>query len=380
MSDSCAVHVITCDRRRVDRTPPGWIGLPTLCALVLATVSGCAEIPRQELTTYVEAYSQARSASEQVLTDLVASRERIESYRAEEAAGDARSETRDDYVPPTKRGSASGTDAITVRLAALALVSEYNSILVAIAEGNGMDTLRGKVQGAVESSTSLLSLMGTTVPGAGALTGLLQTVASEAQRHMDRQAFAHAMRDGAPLVKEILQSLIDETPLIVRVHEGIWDAESASLEGQAFSVVRAIRAEARRHGPPASDSPEEARVAELEAKLSEQLDHFGRDDVTLRFAGTAPVTSEVLGQLEADLPQLEAAVQAFVESQRKSPALRDLMDQYVLALSTTQDALDSVSLALDRPVDFARVAAELLEAAISIKREYATYKAALSAP
>ena len=374
-------YVFNCDSKWTDKMPQSRIRRLALCALLLAVISACAEVPQQELSIYVDAYNQARSSSEQVLIDLVASREKIRAYHAEKAARETQpAVTLGDYVPPTKRESGFGPDAITVRLAALALVSQYNDILVAIAEGKKVGALQAKVQGAAVTATRLLSLAGTTIPGAGGLTGLLQTIASVAQKYADRQAFAEAIKEGAPLVKQIVQFLIDETPLIVEVHEGVWDAESASLRGQANRIVRSIKAEARQHGPPAPGSPEEARVAEIESNITEQLTQIRQGEVRLSFDGATPVTPEVLGQLETDLPQVEAATRAFLENRQKSPALRALMDQYVNSLSTTQNALDNVSLALDRPVDFTRVATELLEAAISIKQQYATYKAALSKP
>ena len=376
-----AVHVFTCDKRGTDQMPLIRIGQLAFCALLLTIISACSEVPQQELTTYVDAYNQARSASEQVLTDLVASREKIKAYQAEKAARETQPvTTRGVYVPPTMRASGSGPDAIAVRLAALALVSQYNDILVVIAEGKRVEALQAKVQSAAGTATKLLSLAGTAVPGAGALTGLLQMIASEAQKYADREAFAKAIKNGAPLIKQIVQFLIDETPLIVQVHEGVWDAESAPLRGQASRVVRSILAEVKQYGPPALDSPEEARVATIEAILTKQMTQIQPRTVTLNFDGQAPVTAQELGQLEAGLPQVEAAVRAFVENRQKSPALRALMDQYVNTLSTTQNALDNVSLALDRPVDFTRIAVELLETAISIKQQYATYKAALSNP
>lgn len=353
----------------------------SFCALLLAVISACAVVPQQELTTYVDAYNQVRSASEQVLTDLIASHEKIKAYQAEKATRQTRPvANRVEYVPPTKRESGSGPDAISVRLAALALISQYNDILVMIAEGKRVEALQAKVQGAADTATRLLSLAGTTIPGAGTLTGLLQNIASVAQKYADRQIFAEAIQKGAPLVKQIVQFLIDETPLIVQVHEGVWDAESALLRGQANRIVRSILAEAKKYGPPASDSPEAARVMELESNLTKQLTLIRAREVRLRFVGATPLTPQVLGQLEAGLPQVEAAVRTFLENRQKSPALRALMDQYVNTLSTTQKALDNVSLALDRPVDFTRVATELLETAISIKQQYATYKAALSNP
>ena len=376
-----ALHVFTCYKRWTDQVPQLRIGQLAFCVLLLTIISACSEVPQQELTTYVDAYNQARSASEQVLTDLVASREKIKAYQAEKAAHETQLvTTRGEYVPPTKRASGSGPDAIAVRLAALALVSQYNNILVAIAEGKRVEALQAKVQGAADTATKLLSLAGTATPGAGALTGLLQMIAAEAQKYADREAFAEAIKNGAPLVNQIVQFLIDETSLIVQVHEGVWDAESAPLRGQASRVVRSILAEAKQYGPPASGSPEETRVAMIETILTKQLTQIQARAVRLSFDGEAPVTAQELGRLEAGLPQVETAVRAFVENRQKSPALRALMDQYVNTLSTTQKALDCVSLALDRPVDFTRIATELLETAISIKQQYATYKAALSHP
>lgn len=369
------------DSGLADQIPLGRLVQMAFCALVMAGISACAEVPQRELAIYVDAYNQARSSSEQVLTDLVASREKIIAYRAEEAARHARLPvTRGEYVPPTKRKSGSGPDAIAVRLAALALVSQYNDILVAIAEGQKMEAIQAKVEGAAVSATKLLSLASTTIPGAGALTDLLKTVSSVAQKYADRQAFAEAIKAGVPMVKSILQFLIDETPLIVQVHEGVWDAESAPLRGQVFRIARSIRDEAKLHGPPASGSPEEGQVAEIELSITRQLVLVQPGEFRLSFDGATPITSDALAQLKTGLPQVEAATRAYLENQKKSPALRALMDEYVNTLSVTQVALDNVSVALERTVDFTHFATELLDATISIKQQYATYKAALSSP
>ncbi len=350
-------------------------------SMLFMLVTACAGIPQQEMGIYIDAYAQARSATERVLTDLIAAREKIETFKADKAAAENQAEPeRRDYVPPTERPSGTGQDAIGTRLAALALVSQYNDILVAIAEGKRVETLQAKVQGATQAATQLLSLAGASLPGVGALTGLLQTIAGAVQKYEDRRAFAEAIKEGAPLVKEILHFFIKETPEIVKVHEGIWDAQGAILLGQANRVARTILSEAKQWGPPAAGSNDEKRVKKIETRMTEQLTRIRRGEVKLDLTGANPITTQTLSRLEANLGGLETAVAAYVENQKKSPALRALMNQYVGTLATTQLALDHISEALDRPVDFSQIAVELLESAIAIKQQYAVYKAALNSP
>ena len=354
------------------------INLIAALGLVLLATA-CAEIPQQELGTYVEAYGQARSATEQVLTDLIAAREEIKANQAAAAAAKA-PVRRGVYVPPTERSGASGPDAIGSRLAALALVSQYNDILVAIAEGKRVAVLQAKVQGAAQVATELLSLAGASFPGVGALTGLLQTIASEAQKYKDRKDFADAVRAGAPLVKDILQFFIQDTPLIVAVHEGVWDAEGAPLRNQADRIARSIFAEVRQSAPPPAGSPEQKKLGAIESHLTEELSKIRPGAVTLQPAGRTPLTMATLEGMDADLGSLDMAVAAYLENQRKSPALRALMDKYVDTLAATQAALDNVAKALDRPVDISKAAIELLDSAIAIKQQYAIYKAAVKSP
>lgn len=353
-----------------------------VCFTILFSIlSACAGIPKQELSTYVSAYNQTRLAAEQVLTDLVASQEKIKTYHKEEDARNSQpTKNRAEYVPPNKRGTGAGPDAIAVRLAALALVSQYNDLLVAIAEGKRVEILQANLQVSANTAMHLLSLAGTTIPGADALTGLLRTAAAAAQKYVDRQAFVKVIGEGAPLVKQILQFLIDETPLIVQVHEGIWDAESAPLRGKVSRIVRSMLAQARKYKSPPSKSIKKKRATKIESRLAGLISLIEPREVKLTFGGTTSVPPEMLTQLETNLSQVEVAVRVFLENRKKSPTLRALMDEYVNALSTTQMALDNVSLALKQPVDFAQVTTDLLETAISLKQQFAIYKAAINSP
>lgn len=354
--------------------------------LILTTVvviSACSEIPKKDMQSYVVAYGQAKDAAEEVMIELSVARETIKKYQAKqaEAAAAARDTRRVAYVPPVRGARTNGENGIAARLAALSVIDQYNQLLVAIAEGKNQDRIKEQVTTIANVAGKVAQLAGAAIPGLPALTGLLQTLAGEYQKYRDRKLFAQKLRDGTPYVKQILDFLIDDTPTIVNVHEGIWDIADAKLRRRPTSIARQILAKVRIHKvPPAGTLLKRAQAQEKDA--SESLSGFSGEKITFKWSNTAdasPPNATFLNELEAAVASMKEAISAYTVHQEKYESLRALMDHYTTLLKQTIDSIDAVAMALDKPIDMSATIIGLLESAQSIKLRFSAYRAALRA-
>lgn len=114
----------------------------------ISTIISCTTVPTKEFATYKEAFSQARSAGEEVLFDYAAAVKEYEKEKAIKAKEKQSSKKSEEtpgkikrpriYDPVAAASPAAEIDHIAVRMKAWDTVARYNDVLTGLAEGKSV--------------------------------------------------------------------------------------------------------------------------------------------------------------------------------------------------------------------------------------------------
>lgn len=371
--------------QKVARRKAAWSGT-ALRGLVLSglfvalSLMGCSkQIPVAELVQYRAAFAEVHAVSEQILIDFA------EAKAIAEASQDSRGVPA--YGPHRFDGALRDPGswqppAVSVRRLSLRTINEYNNALLMLAEGKGADSVRAATGRFVDALGKLIDAGGGSVPGLSAISSLAQTLAEQVEKARTRAEFEKAVRDGAPIVQKILDSLIAERQDHMDLRLAETNLRQVEILDEIATGVRGIRAlVGTRVGPPMDG--DEVR-GEVQDALNAALEP-GRiyPPIELAFGPDGDGLSEFS---EADrvlvdemVLRISKGVEAYLANIAQFEALRNALDGYGEMLENTGSMLDALVLALDRPRDFDDTAEELFEIAFGVKRDIEAIRSARNA-
>ena len=349
-----------------------------LLAVLTSLIASCAQIPKSQLDAYVKAFGEAKQASEQVMLDLSVSRKLINDFEKKNNGDQASQSSRfgtasEPYVPPVRVKALAKVNGISARLAVFEVIDKYNAVLVTLASGESVEKVKTSTSQLVEAASLLMDVAGSSVPGLSQAAGLIKIVAAAAEDYRARAEFARLVRDGRPHVSKILQFLIDDTPTIVNVHEGIWTAEIAPLRLKASNSVREINMLAKNRQAPTTDADKK-----LVKAVEKRINHLSGQTFKISWstiAGDEIADRALISNMSIKLSEVEGNYLALAKASEKSPSLRAVMDRYNNLLLVTDEAMENIEKALDKQVDVSKMILELLETAMALKQEYAAFRA-----
>ncbi|WP_299472926.1 hypothetical protein [uncultured Roseibium sp.] len=216
--------------------------LAALFLPLLSFVAGCSGIPVETLTTYADAFTQARDAGDLLLDEISP----IVSGRTT-SSGNAKCGTSRLGYPqcfdPSVARSGNGTrinedPAIVARRDALSVVSIYNGMLVDIAEGKNTAAFNNRVD---ELTTLANSVSAIGVVPSGGLSALVPPSATYARDIAQRFGQARA---NAAVRQSILQSKGDIQELLQALGDDTSQIYTIFLRAREIDLVN-IRAERR---------------------------------------------------------------------------------------------------------------------------------------
>lgn len=183
-----------------------------ILAFCVLAVSGCAQIPTAEFSAYTQAFENARPAAEAVLADYSAAKEELARL---EQAGAPAADAPDLPYPATYEPPVDGAetlDDVAVRFLALQAIADYNAALAQLVEGGSVAAASRSIDGFAAAVGQLATVGGVALPGPiGPAVAALQTVAAEIERARLAGEFAAAVRDGAPVVAQMIDILKADT-------------------------------------------------------------------------------------------------------------------------------------------------------------------------
>ena len=350
-----------------------------LLTILTSLIAGCAEIPKSQLDAYVKVFSEAKQASEQVMLDLSVSSKLIKDFEKKNNGDQASPSSRfgtasEPYVPPVRVKALARVNGISARLAVFEVIDQYNTVLVTLASGESVQKIKDSTSQLVESASLLIDVAGSSVPGLSQAAGLIKVAAAAAEKYRARAEFSNLIRDGRPHVSKILHFLIDDTPTIVNVHEGIWTAEIAPLRLKASNSVREIIMLAKNRQAPTTDADKKS-VNAIETRVNQ----LSGQNFKIRWSaqtGDKVADRALISKMRIKLSEAEGHYLELAKASEKSPSLRAVMNRYNNLLLATDEAMENIEKVLEKkPVDVSKMILELLETAMALKQEYAAFRA-----
>jgi hypothetical protein len=355
---------------------PPLLRLPALGAisLLLLLGSGCTSVPQKEFNSYRDAFSEVMSETEKLLVEYDAAKRseaKRKAVKAPAVTGGAR-------FPASVNLSLSGTNTLTtdpvdVRRQALEVVSEFNDVLILLAEGKSVEEVRSGVDALIGSYGKLSELLGVanTIPYAGPIAALASTVIAKLEQANNHRQFEVALREGEPIIRDILSLFAKDAETIYGIRaaqaDRIWTREQRTVA----TLVRQMRSVAGEHAAP--DNPADAKkLTKIEEGVRKILDRAGLQKNTekLKTNGQRPFGKLMLSQLEQTLVQAEQAAGKYEAVIREQQALYELMASYGVLLSQTNYSLVAVRASLDSPPDIYAQANSLIAIVFAVKRDW----------
>jgi len=185
-------------------------------------VGACTSAPREELNAYDNAFQEARLAGDAVL-------DKVAPIIAERAGVEGCPITRAGYpkcfdaLSVLTSGRSNDPRPILVRRAALQTIADYNSVLLAIADGRFNVGSTAQINDLVVSGQTLLKLASVAAPGlpsllSGPATQALGGLITEVQNVRSALELRRAVTAGAPTVQEMLYALAADTPKLYEIY------------------------------------------------------------------------------------------------------------------------------------------------------------------
>lgn len=354
----------------------------TIVAAVFA-LAGCAVTPetRQSLAGYVQAMDQVEASATTLLAGFSTELEAQEaSARAGGAAAPAAApEYPASFVPPGDPAAPLTEPAKAVARTRLALevVREYNRALVALAEGQSDAEVRAHVVEFGGALGNLAALVGTAIPGLGAVTALGPQIVKLAQDAANREQLIRTVEAGRQPVAEILLDLEAQTQAMYRLSVVATRQAQTAVQNDMRRTAATLKALIARHGAPV-DAEAGRKAALLQAALAE----IGQRTQTLAalpvpFAygsGRPPFDAAAAAEAEVFVQALRASAQQYAALVARQNAYYELLGKYVALLRQTQAALDLVAASLARPVDLGVTVDRLFKTVFALRDGLAAYR------
>lgn len=199
--------------------------LVTLWLSLFSVMAGCAGIPVETLTTYADAFTQARDAGDLLLDEISPIVSGTTSSTRTTNCGTTRlgyPQCFDPNVARSENGARINEDpSIVARRDALSAVAIYNGMLVDLAEGKNTAAFDTRVDELAALATAVAALGVVPSGGLSALISPSATYASDMARRLG-QARANATVRQSLLrskgdIQELLQALGDDTRQIYKI-------------------------------------------------------------------------------------------------------------------------------------------------------------------
>jgi hypothetical protein len=351
---------------------------------VMLALAGCAVTPqtRQSLAGYVQAMEQVEASANLLLTGFSS------ELQAQEAAGGGAGPAAGrpavpEYPPaftphsePDAARSAPEQAVARTRLA-LVVVREYNRALVALAQGQSEAEVRARVVEFGGALGSLASLVGTAIPGLGAVTALAPQIVKLAQDAANREQLVRAVEAGRKPVAEVLLDLEAQTSSMYRVSVVATRQAQTAAQNDIRRTAATLAALVARYGPPV-----DAEVARKAVLMQAALTDIGLRTQTLpalpvpfAFGSGRPAFDAGAAAEGAVFVQaLRASAQQHDTLVARQNAYYALLGKYVALLRQTQAALDLVAASLARPIDLGTTVDRLFKTVFELRDSLAAYR------
>jgi hypothetical protein len=356
--------------------------------VLLVMMSGCAQLPVEEVRRYSGAFEQVRGVTETLIEDFDNARKEVNRQRVAVAAPRFPAT----FDPNTFLVAAKRSEDVAARYAALDAVSKYNQALVALADGRGIESAKAAVGSVLGSAAVFLPQIGVAAPIVSAVIVAVERARTQTEfvrayrevTHPDPACaqstpsakpgvvvggVANAAQCG-PLIKAIFAILIADTTQYYDQHVTFALRRSDQIKQPgARTLSRSINTLTARYAPPAPGSPLASEYLTLAAEYQRITAQFDPTEPQSFRAGKETYDVDAQNELRgliAGLREIGRQEQKIIDDLNTYHAR--LID-YVRLLEQTYAYLDAVGEALERPADVDALAGKVVELGSTLRRD-----------
>lgn len=354
-----------------------------LTSLLALTLTGCAVMPKVELTQYRQAFEQVQQTSEEILIDFSEAKENAEKQLAENKIAKADASKQPEFFSVSLDDAGSKQlNAVEVRRTAFRTIDKFNNVLVTLAEGKSIETVQNTAGGFVDAAGKFIAVaVGNSVPGLGALTNIIKPLVALFEEARLRKEFEKALQSGAPIMGQMLDAIYDEREdhLTLRAIEA--NEKQLDIVNDITSATGSILELFKQYKAPAQNDSREVLEKALNDTLKPAEKVFTHFPVKLAYQPNRPAAFGREQEMIAEqaIAQIKDRVAAFQSNVEQYQRLKNALENYGVMLEKTRNALNDLVAALDNPQKFEVVSEEFFKIAFVVKKEIEAFKAARKA-
>jgi len=346
-----------------------------VCIFVSSLLGGCVTIPQSEFRSYLDAFDEFKSASEQSLLDLDSAQQIVESISKK----DKKNKGPQIYATPAKINllsqSFSQKDQVVIRREALDTVIQYNSILVDLAAGRKPSEIKSGVQSLVSGLEGITSLLDKAPLVSGSSVGLISTIVENLDKAQNRKQFILALQKGAPVIDAILVVFTKDAEKTYGIYfsslQKLARKEQLDITNKYSQMIKV----SKEHKVPNSEIQKE--LDSLNKELSKALPSVGIPfsvNLSVDPASRKEFDAIVLSQLQQTFSQIKKSILSYKEIKLKQVNRYELALSYGQLIRQARITLGHVVKSLNNPETINRNSMELLSVAFDVKRKWHNVK------
>lgn len=355
------------------------IPVQIVIALLALFLAGCAqwgEPPVQSYAAYRQAFDAAQAAARDVLGDYASSRKKAEkeisAINEDKNEPNATAVLSAAFDPSAVGKTAALKSGITIRLQALNTIERYNEAVLSLIRG-GSEERTGASLSSLSSSVAAFARSF----GVGLAAPIVTRFLALAEKARDREAFAKAIRAGAPVVAAIIDFLKNDTVLYDGVRRTLTRREIDGLSDRVFALVTHMARLAGGYAEPKPDGALAKAKRAVALDMQGALKEFGENPASLPYKDLpgdakgppySPVVQSLLDLYIAsikDLSRRRGRVLALAVSYRA------MLTNYVSMLEKVNAALRSVEAGSRAKIDIGDSVADLAGLAFRLRGDIA---------
>jgi hypothetical protein len=347
-------------------------GIVPCAILVMVFGFGCSSIPQRQFTSYNAAFAETKTITEQLLLEY-------DLAKRAEAKSRSREVNPSKLAPPYPSevnlthivGGKSAKDPVNARRDALKVVTDFNSVLIGLAEGKKPEEVKSVTDSLIANLNNFATLISEDlkIPYAAQVATVISTVVSKLQEAQNRKQFIDALRRAEPIIQSILDLFAKDAQDIYKIKARQADRLWTDHQDKVATLVRQMKAVAKENSKPVGDQAN--KLLKIEGEVREVYDRVGliEHSEKLSTTGSKPLDELTISQLEQTLVQANSEAAKYESVIKKQVAFHKLITSYAQLLAQTKSALTTVRLALDAPVDIRQQANELISFVFEVKRD-----------
>lgn len=353
---------------------------------MLAT--GCAVTPqtRQSLATYVNASDRVLMTADELVTGYADNSQAQERAQAQ-AQADERGTTvptppeyPDRFVPPAdpKFVQTATAKSLAETRQALAVIREYNALLVALAEGRSDQEVRDQTVAFGGALQGVLSIANVAIPGLLQFSEYGSKIVKLVQDAANREQLAKAIAEGRAPLAEVLKALELQTEAMYDVAVELTAGRQVASRVAIQRSAAALATLCQLHALPSPDSAIALKMAALQAQAGAVARMTRTDNaVTIPFpfvAGKPAVNAAAYAEAEIFVQSMRTSAQKYADLVAAQNAYYDVMSKYAAALRETRKSFDLLAASLTAPVDLQVESIRILKVALELRDAVARYR------